>query len=80
MHRGDVEMSLRSKIFQLTLKAIAPFQDKLNRFKLLKRVFHLFYDKLAPNEWVLADVNGVKIYVNIADRYLGRFNTSIWEI
>jgi len=73
MHRGNVEMSLRSKIFQLTLKAIAPFQDKLNRFKLAKRVFQLFYDKLAPNQWVLADVNGVKIYVNIADRYLGRF-------
>jgi FkbM family methyltransferase len=73
MHRGDVEMSLRSKIFQLTLKAIAPFQDKLNRFKLAKQFFKLFYDKLAPNEYVLADVNGVKIYVNIADRYLGRF-------
>jgi hypothetical protein len=66
-------MSLRSKIFQLTLKAIAPFQDKLNRFKLAKQVFQLFYDKLAPNQWVLADVYGVKIYVNIADRVIGRF-------
>lgn len=55
------------------LKMIEPFQDRLNNIPLVKRTFQKVYDKFAPDEWMLVDVEGVKRYINPHDRAISRF-------
>lgn len=60
-------------MLQWTLKIIEPFQDQLDKNISLKRAFQALYEKLSPNEWVLTNIQGCKIYVNTRDRHIGRF-------
>ena len=64
---------LRTKMLKSALKTIEPFQDRLNRIYLFKKAFQLLYDKFAPDEWILVEVEGVKMYVNTRDRAISRF-------
>jgi len=66
-------ISLRTKALKFALKTIEPFQDRLNRIYLFKKAFQLLYDKFAPDEWILVEVEGVKMYVNTRDRAISRF-------
>lgn len=66
-------VGLRTKALKLGLKVIEPFQDSLNRIGLFKRTFQKVWDKFAPDEWMLVDVEGVKMYINPRDRAISRF-------
>ena len=66
-------MSVKSKIFTIFLRSIRPFQHKLNKIPFIKYTFQKLYNSFAPNEELLIEVQGQKMYVNLRDRAISRF-------
>jgi len=68
-----ISCSLYDQIFLSFLKLISPLQDKISNQYLIK-LFRIFYNKLAPNTWILQEINdGIKLWVNLHDRAFSRY-------
>jgi len=60
-------VSLRIKALKLALKAIEPFLDGILRYRTVRRILRRFYTISFPHNWILAELEGVKIYINTVD-------------
>jgi FkbM family methyltransferase len=67
--------NIRTKALKWVLKMIEPFQDDILKHKAIRVLLRKFYNISSPDEWILTELEGVKIYINTLD--VGLFRSFI---
>jgi len=60
-------VSLRTKMLKSALKIMEPFQDEILKNRIIRSILRRFYTISSPESWILAELEGIKIYINTID-------------
>jgi len=60
-------VSLRIKMLKFALKIMEPFQDEILKHRIIRSILRRFYTISSPESWILAELEGIKIYINTID-------------